>query len=220
MPKTYNIVRHSGRFTVDGSWDKADWQTAQVGELPCVQGTGTHHPRTQFRVMYDEQCIYVIFRVFDQYVRAVATTLHGEVWKDSCVEFFFTPYPQPDTAYFNLETNCCGVMLFRVQSAPKENQVYLSEPDSRRIQIVGSVPGPVLQEMTQPLTWTLEYAIPYSVLERYNRVERPAPGVLWRGNFYKCADACSHPHWLTWSPIMTEAPNFHRPDAFGILQFC
>ena len=26
----------------------------------------------------------------------------------------------------------------------------------------------------------------------------------WRGNFYKCADESSHPHWASWAPIGPE----------------
>ena len=36
-------------------------------------------------------------------------------------------------------------------------------------------------------------------------------------NFYKCADATALPHYLSWSPIDTPAPDFHRPEFFGEL---
>ena len=36
----------------------------------------------------------------------------------------------------------------------------------------------------------------------------------WRGNFYKCADESSHPHWASWRPI-GEKLDFHTPEFFG-----
>ena len=37
------------------------------------------------------------------------------------------------------------------------------------------------------------------------------------GNFYKCGDATLLPHYLSWSQIDTEQPDFHRPEFFGEL---
>jgi len=50
-------------------------------------------------------------------------------------------------------------------------------------------------------------------------VHRPGPGVIWRANLYKCADLCSHPHWLTWSFVDRSQPDFHRKEFFGTLRF-
>jgi hypothetical protein len=57
------------------------------------------------------------------------------------------------------------------------------------------------------------------MLEKYTNVKRPATGVQWRANFYKCGDKTSHPHWLTWSVVDKPEPDFHRPEFFGILEF-
>ena len=38
-----------------------------------------------------------------------------------------------------------------------------------------------------------------------------------RANFYKCGDKTAHPHFLSWSPVSTEKPDFHRPEFFGEL---
>ena len=40
-----------------------------------------------------------------------------------------------------------------------------------------------------------------------------------RANFYKCADDTDSMHFVSWSPIETENPDFHRPDFFGELYF-
>ena len=44
-----------------------------------------------------------------------------------------------------------------------------------------------------------------------------APKTL-RANFYKCGDNCDKTHFLSWSPIALEKPNFHCPDFFGELK--
>ena len=44
-----------------------------------------------------------------------------------------------------------------------------------------------------------------------------ASGQVWRGNFFKCAEDISHPHWAAWSPV--DEFNFHLPRCFGTIQF-
>jgi hypothetical protein len=39
------------------------------------------------------------------------------------------------------------------------------------------------------------------------------------GNFYKCADDTAFKHYLSWNPILTPNPDFHRPEFFGELRF-
>ena len=36
-----------------------------------------------------------------------------------------------------------------------------------------------------------------------------------RGNIYKCGDKLPVPHFISWSPISTPAPDFHCPRFFG-----
>ena len=38
-------------------------------------------------------------------------------------------------------------------------------------------------------------------------------------NLYKCGYNLSHPHFLSWRPIRTEKPYFHRPEFFGEVTF-
>jgi hypothetical protein len=65
----------------------------------------------------------------------------------------------------------------------------------------------------------VEYTLPFSILEKYMKVDLPMPGKKWRANFYKCGDKTSHPHWLTWAPVEFPKPNFHLPGFFGMLIF-
>ena len=44
-------------------------------------------------------------------------------------------------------------------------------------------------------------------------------GLQARGNFYKCGDRLPVPHYLSWAPIGTPKPDFHRPEYFDRLIF-
>jgi hypothetical protein len=157
--------------------------------------------------------------VEDQYVMAKHQNHQDPVYKDSCVEFFFTPGTDVSEGYFNLEMNCGGTMLFHHQVVPRKDAISISEEDINRIQVVASLPERVEPEIQEKITWQVAYRIPFAILEKYHSFDPPETGTVWRANFYKCADETSHPHWLTWSPIDRPTPDFHRPEYFGKLQF-
>ena len=220
-PKQVYVVRRIDRgLFVDARWDKPQWNDIQPLTLTHSMGPSPGYtPVTQAKVAYDDSALYVIFRVQDQYVRAVADSFQGRVYEDSCVEFFFTPGENTAEGYFNLETNCMGTQLFAYQREPWTDVHNVSAADHDRMAVASSLPGVVNPEIKTPLIWTVAYALPWSVLSRYTKMTRPQKGTRWRANFYKCANASSHPHFFTWKPVQSARPNFHLPQYFGWLVF-
>ncbi|MCG8615775.1 MAG: carbohydrate-binding family 9-like protein [Desulfobacterales bacterium] len=184
-----------------------------MGEKPV------HLPKAEFKLAYDTDALHLKFRVADRYVLARAKEDQGDVWKDSCVELFFTPGTDISPGYFNLEMNCGGTMLFHFQERPRKDKVIIGDDDCRRIERVHAMPKFIDPEITDEVTWTVGYRLPVALLEKYCPVIRPRPGVIWRANFYKCADESSHPHWLTWAGVDRPRPDFHRPEFFGQVEF-
>jgi hypothetical protein len=219
--KTYRVFKTPHPIPVNGDVEKPVWQQTAALEIACAQPkTGSHCPRTHVKVRYDDDFVYVLFQTADQFVRAVAMDTHGEVWKDSCVEFFFTPQCDLSKGYFNLEINCIGTLLMRYQAAPNDRIRYVDKNDCGQIRVAASMAHrEIPSEIQTPVVWTVECALPVAILRHYAAVEQPRPGVVWRANFNKCADDCSRPHWLSWSPVLTAFPDFHRPDCFGRLEF-
>lgn len=216
----YTIARLRAPHAIDAVWNKPAWKTVKSLSLNNSMGDRPDHfPRTRAKVGYDREALYVIFTVEDRYIKALAKQHQDTVCTDSCVEFFFVPGSGTTTGYFNFETNCGGIMLACFQTARNENLVQVSGVDMARITIAHSMPARVDAELTEPRTWTIEYQLPFDILRNYTKPVMPAPGVMWRGNFYKCADKTSHPHWLTWAPVDRPRPDFHRPEFFGTLEF-
>jgi hypothetical protein len=73
--------------------------------------------------------------------------------------------------------------------------------------------------MKEPVTWTIEYRIPFEILTEFTKITHPAPGVEWKANFYKIGNETSNPHWLTWLFVNHPEPDFHKPEYFGSLIF-
>ncbi|MCG8306972.1 MAG: carbohydrate-binding family 9-like protein [Cytophagales bacterium] len=216
----YPVARLEHAPDINAVWNKLPWNRIKPIQIDQFMGDRpTHFPFTQAKLGYDDEAIYVIFRVEDQYVKAVHTDHQDPVYQDSCVEFFFTPESDIDAGYFNLEMNCGGTMLFHHQMKPGTDKVNINSDDIPMMTVAHSLPEVVDPEIEDKTTWMVEYRIPFSMLKKYHDFSAPETGAIWRANFYKCADKTSHPHWLTWAPVDFPRPNFHLPKYFGILEF-
>lgn len=216
----YIVKKAPASFDFTNDWNGDGYKNADILNLTKFMGAKPEHfPKVQTKLLYDNENIYVFFKVDDQYVKAAYNKLHDPVCRDSCVEFFFTPSEDISKGYFNVEINCGGTMLMFHQTVRNENRVDISEDDCKKIKISTSMPKLVDPEIIKPITWTLKYALPIEILENYAKIEKPAQGIKWRANFYKCADSTSHPHWLTWAKVEKPKPDFHRPEFFGTIIF-
>jgi hypothetical protein len=216
----YKVDKLIQSMNIDANWDKPQWQKIEAIDIKNYMGElSAFKPAVQAKMMYSNENIYIIFRVSDQYVYCITKNINGPVWEDSAVEFFFAPDTSLPLSYFNLEINCGGTPLMHYNLIPRKEFKKISIEDIEKIEIAHSLPKIVDPEITEPVTWTIEYRIPIDVLRKYSNVTQPKPGIIWRANFYKIADKTSNPHYLTWSKVDNDKPNFHLPQFFGILKF-
>lgn len=216
----YKIQKIEKGISIDGNWDKNIWNNVDAIQLKNYMGSKPEHFPTVFvKLVYSDTDLYVIFKVLDQYVKSIAQEYQGKVYEDSCVEFFFTPADNSRNGYFNLETNCGGVQLFGFNSNDGVEDVLIKYEDYKNIEVAHSLPKLIDNEIKEKVTWYIEYKIPIEVLSKYFENVKLVSETVWRGNFYKCADKTSHPHWLTWNKVENPTPNFHLPQFFGTLIF-
>jgi hypothetical protein len=216
----YNVARLKEPMKIDAVWDKPQWKNIRPVEITNYMGTVPgFKPEAQAKMMYDNENLYVIFHVKDRYVRCLTKEINGPVWEDGAVEFFFAPDTKQPLLYFNLETNCGGTPLMHFNLVPRKESKAVAKEDIKEIEIAHTLPQIIDPEIKDPVTWTLEYRIPLAMLEKYSAVTRPGKGVEWKANFYKIAENNSNHHYITWSVVELEKPDFHRPEFFGKLIF-
>lgn len=199
------------------------WETANVARVDhFLEESSDHRPATEVRLMYNAQGMYGLFKVKDRFVRCLHTHFQEPVYQDACVEFFVQP--QEAKGYFNFEFNACGTLLASYVLNPERDSkgalkefVPLTTDDLKLIKIRALFQKPIEPEISEPLDWELEFFISFNLLTRYIPVVAVEAGSRWRGNFYKCAENNSHPHWAAWSPVSDF--NFHLPNCFGELMF-
>src|SRR4051812_22438984 len=221
----YLIKRATTRPELRGEWESPAWRDANIARVDRFHlASSDHHPRTEAKVLYDDAGLYVHFRVFDRYVVCRRTQNQTLTSKDSCVEVYFEPFG-PEKGYFNFEMNCGGaLLLFYITDPTRDEATIFREkmevPQSLidTMRIYHSMPRQVPAEIAEPIEWRVEYFVPYTLMEHYVGPLGEPLSRRWRGNFFKCADESSHPHWASWAPIGDEL-NFHVPRHFQPLGF-
>ena len=218
----YTIQKTRAVPPLDLNWQNPAWLAAETLEVKNFRPEGSdHRPQTSARLLHDGRGIHGFFQVHDRYVRCVRTGYGSEVWKDSCVEFFAEP--KPGAGYFNFEFNCGGAFLCNHIVDPTRTTdgfkqfTRLPESVARLFQVGTSLPRVVDPEIAAPVEWRLQFYIPLAVFEPFIGPLADLSGATWRGNFFKCADESSHPHWAAWSPVAEL--NFHLPRCFGEMRF-
>ena len=179
--------------------------------------TNNYTPSVIIKVFHTEKNIYLNFKVFEKKINIKHTKYGGDIWKDSCVEFFFNPFPNTSEYYFNIEINAIGVPLIGVRKANSNTRpYYFTEEEVKDWKIIASVKEAISGEHGNDF-WTLHYRIPKPFFENYyNQKFNGETGIA---NFYKCGDETEFEHYGAWNKIESSKPNFHLPQYFGEICF-
>lgn len=203
MSRTYHI---NEAHLQDGKLNWGDAGTALIDHYLWLPGTDI---KAMAKLLYDTSGIYVRLEAIEKNIRAVYTGIYDMVCEDSCLEFFFSPMIG-DQRYFNMEVNPNGAYYLGFGCNNKEN-VRLIVPNGTQL----------FQIKTYPTDngWAVEYKIPVTFLQIFIPGFYLKRGLELRGNFYKCGDFAITPHYIAWNEIISDIPDFHRPDQFGKLIF-
>lgn len=180
-----------------------------VAEAPWA-ASYPYKPSVQFAMAHQADRLFLKYYVTEKAIRAVSSQVNGQVWEDSCVEFFIA---FDNNAYYNLEINCIGTAL--IGFGPSKNER-------------NRLPAPIVEQVATQVTisrqpaagnihWELTIIIPLSVFLHHQPLT--LSGRDCRANFYKCGDLLPDPHFIAWSGIDSATPNFHVPASFGSLHF-
>ncbi|MFI3280977.1 MAG: carbohydrate-binding family 9-like protein [Rikenellaceae bacterium] len=168
-------------------------------------------PNVEFSILHDGDNIYIKYWVDEQATLAKVTQDFGEIWTDSCVEFFISF----GTGYYNIEFNVIGHGLMSYRTSRESAEAVPAELMAK-IERYPSLPCENFEEKrVEP--WSLMLKLPKELFIKENLTT--LDGVAATANFYKCGDNLTVPHFASWNRIDIESPNFHRPDFFKAISF-
>ena len=186
--------------------DLPDWSTVPAFSLQHILWEPDRGVRARGQFCHDTKNLYVRLSAEESDIRAEYTAPLSPVWLDSCLEFFFLT--EGEDRYFNFEINPNGCLLIGFGRS-RQDRVFLHRDDLKTLFAVRT-------KKTED-GWEASYRIPLPFLRLF--VPSAAFSGAWRANVYKCGDQTPRPHYLSWNPVASAVPNFHRPEDFGILFF-
>jgi hypothetical protein len=192
-------------------FDHEDWNNSPP-VLIKHQWSGSEAPSTRHaetRLCWNERGLIVRF-VGEQHepliVAADPITDRKTIglWDRDVCEIFIAPDEANINHYFEFEAAPTGEWIdlaLQITSSGRETDwdyssgmTTLNRISAERIEVMIMVP------------WS-------------ERIPEPAAGDQWRVNLFRCIGPDEATRYLAWRPTRTPEPNFHVPDAFGILRF-
>ena len=130
------------------------------------------------------------------------------------MEFFLAP--EGEERYYNFEFNAIGNFLGGYGPGREDREAIPAEV-ATLISTQASLGKGMILHLEGRIRWELDIVIPAKALWKHQITD--LAGMSFKGNFYKCGDGLDKPHFLSWQPVGTASPDFHRPEFFGDITF-
>ena len=156
-------------------------------------------------VTWSDEGLQVLLCSYEEQIEVQEEKFNGEVYKDSCLEFFLQPFLE-DTRFLNIEINANGVALIGIGADRDHRTLLETLPEGMNISASKHKGG----------WWAISYIIPDRLLYKHYR-RHISQGQEMRANFYKC-ERRIHPHYGMWCAAIAPKPDFYQKDTFGILR--
>ncbi len=238
-----NKLAANDKITIDGKADEPAWKGAQILGPFVDVGTGAAAAATfpangKVRLLWDDTNLYVFAEItetdvvggFDDKTKKVPAkddkadsiwTTGGQpkLWTKDALEMMIDPGASGDNKnYFELQFNPQNKVFhahfddFRNPST-EPNGPFGHEDWDPKLKSAALVHGTVDKADDQDQGYDVEIAIPWTAFAKNATKAPPAPGDVWRMNFY----AMKANNAVAWSAPMGQG--FHRAARFGRVHF-
>lgn len=186
-----------------------------LNRISCVNWPENYPscPEAGFKIAHNGSYLFLHYFIEENEILAQVGEDNGQVWNDSCVEFFIS---FDNTYYYNHEFSCIGKTLLGYRKE-RSDSVHSGQDLLDRIKRYPSLGTETFGIRKGLFKWDILVVIPVSVYWQSGFASFDNIGA--RANFYKCGDSLDTPHYLSWQRIDTEKPDFHRPEFFGEIYF-
>ncbi len=235
-PESYVCQRTNG-IVIDGRLDDADWQKAEwTSYFVDIEGDKKPKPEfsTRVKMLWDDNFIYFGAVMEEPHIWANILKRDAVIFHDNDFEIFIDPNGDTHN-YLEYEVNAFGTIWDLLLTKPyRDKGLVINNWDINGIQQQVSIDGTINNPADADKSWSIEIAIPLSVVKEACHGAHPQEGTVWRlnfsrvqwhtdivdGKYVKRKDAngknLPEENWV-WSP--QGAIDMHRPEMWGYLLF-
>lgn len=171
-------------------------------------------PVVDFAVAHNGTNLLIHYRVTEKRTLGTMENDLDAVYKESCCELFCMN--EGDSLYYNIESNCLGSILMECGRG-RDNRTVSSAGNLQLIDRWASLGRKSIGLIAQETHWELALVVPIAAFWRHNY--GTLSGKTFLVNVYNCVGSGDDRQYVTWNPIDTPSPDFHRPEYFKRLYF-
>ncbi len=164
---------------VDGVFEEDAWNGADT--LPAFRVPGTDRApagKTVAKVLWDEHCLYLAFRAFDQDVWSVFRDRDADTAREDSLEVFLRTSPAAD-GYYRIAANALGTVADAFHYRAGVGMAHRwNRWDCEGVEVAVTVAGTLNDWDDKDEYWQLEMAIPFRALPSL-KGRGPTPGDRW-----------------------------------------
>lgn len=136
------------------------------------------------------------------------TENNSAVYIDSAMEAFFQFFPdgKSNGIYLNFEMNANGALL-AMHGASRTDRTLFTADQIQRCHCTAHI---------SETSWSVSLTVPLSILEEIYGDLALTEGSTFSCNFYKLAEDSTIEHFASYAPVISEVPNFHKPECFEV----
>ncbi len=220
----FKVSKAKQPIKVDGKLDDG-WLHTEVRTLDHYRRyeTADDRQKSKFRMLWDEQNLYVFFECDDKCITARETKRDGQPYFDDCAEIFLIPAPAKLDMHYGFEVNlnkASNDFIFLTHFYQDKHTIIKSYDPEFEVEV--AVHGTVNDNSDTDKGWNMEFAIPLKLFEGIDSISPVAPGNRWAFQAIRQDrnDATGDRRsWGTLFEVGKENNGVHEPEDFGFLEF-
>ena len=221
----YKVSKTLEPIIVDGIMNERIWSKAEARTLDYYYRVEapSDQQKTTFRMLWDEENMYVFFQCEDAYLTARETKRDGQPYFDDCAEIFLIPAPDSLDTHFGFELNlykASNDFIYFNDYYKSQDAVFRAYNPDFKAEV--TFDGTVNDNSDQDKGWTMELAIPLSAFGALGLIEPVEEGKRWA--FLAVRQDRNDPDGdrrstSTLFPIYDISKNVHQVNRFGLMEF-
>lgn len=234
-PRKYNALRATEALNIDGKADEPSWKNAEwSADFIDIEGVIKPTYKTQMKMLWDDTYLYFFAQLEEPHVWGTLKQRDTVIFYNNDFEIFIDP--DGDTHnYMEFEMNVLNTVWDLFLTKPYRNQgKVLNSWDIQGLKTAVHIDGTLNDSEDTDTGWSVEIAIPWSVLTEPSNSKAVPENEFWRINFsrvnwqYDLTDGkysrkkgkngkyLPEYNWV-WSP--QGVINLHEPEHWGYVYF-
>lgn len=205
-PRSMVVYKVDEPLTIDGQAKETAWKKAQVSEnFIDIEGVKTPTYQTNVRMLWDEDYLYFFAELKEPHVWANLKQRDTVIFYNNDFEIFIDP--DGDTHnYYEFEMNALNTVWDLYLTKPyREHSPVVDSWEILGLKSAVHIDGSLNDPSDLDKGWSVEVAMPWSVLKEASGSNKIPEGEFWRVNFSR----------VNWDFELTNGKYARKKDANG-----